>query len=583
MPVEDEVSDIKEIPQVILDAYGECLLHNNIKRNRSDMCLAEMQEKFTLFIATTMGDLADDYFHAGRDSLIATNQLRALRKIFKFSPNVVSTSQRLQRVEEEEYVSGLLLNRPKIARVWQEERGKIYEIAKKFTPSDQVARIKTSAQIALNQDNSLEIPSDVWLPMIYDEADDKQIQKELFEAPIVNPTRIEEITNKDTDDPIDIEAFFIDAIETLHYLRHHANNDAKTLDMVMKAESFLAPVMENIGFERLAMALNSEAKKIRIRNGGYGEFIHLAEREITAVGDAEKVASELNEILGELIGKSDLELPNLDDSTGEEILFGRGHASFVLNGDEIQLRLRYRRKTIGSLAWKKLSAAIERSHKVSTGRMAQTEAETDALKPEMDLVAVTAIAHHEMDLERAVEQVTQNEIVAQSFGLLQLNPSPSRKSAFHVRGTKDFRQKFSSVIKRLGVDNIDIHPETSPKRMHIVKSTFFNKLAQDGSCTPTEIQMVTQKYRRLMRVGEISHLGYKAGADESETSNWSESLKTNRSRGHRMHIPELLPKNKTLAERFLAEIFGADKKLLCGATGGVAVELAQVIADFNLR
>ncbi|MCL2174171.1 hypothetical protein FWH58_02670 [Candidatus Saccharibacteria bacterium] len=561
--------------------------HNAIKRNNLKAYLAEIHEKFSLmrefndppnegladntgelnplvFVAAAMANLADDYHSAGGGSP-ATNQLNALHAAFELAAklNLMRRDSKEQIYDDLVYVSGLLfLDRPRITTAWQEERAKLYDPSKPIKTSlpevaDQIAQIILGTQNALAQKSNVAIAPEVWLPIIHEEVDEQTIPKEVFEAYIVAPTRIMEITDKDAENPIDIEAFFIDAVETLYELRYHASNDPKTFDLVMKAESFLVPAMSDLDFGRLADALKSEANKVRLRYAGYTEAVEQAENTLRDLGDNLDIIYNLQEILENLFGsRVRLDLPDLSSSSDEGVLSSNGIVKFARNGINVSSQLKYRLKTVGSLAWNHVLTSIERAYKVITGEMSEEEAAAAALKPEMDLVGVKIIADNEVHLERVVAQVAENILLAQEYELLHLNPPPGRDVPFHVRGIEDFCENFKEILNECGAKGkIDSRIEAEREQMHIIKVTFFNQL--DNGNSPTELQIVTEEYDDLMELGELDHVSYKAKVtiDANTRVVWSRSRKINRSRRGLMSSSQLLSKNRKAAEKELAEIF----------------------------
>jgi hypothetical protein len=125
----------------------------------------------------------------------------------------------------------------------------------------------------------------------------------------------------------------------------------------------------------------------------------------------------------------------------------------------------------------------------------------------------------------------------------QLVPSPSRKHAIHIRGTKEFLENFRTYLS--GIDltdeqldrDIEWKEELTHDDLHVAKITFY--YTDGDTLLPMEIQCVTEKYRAAMRTGKIAHWLHKAGKKGSpEAKNSDKYIKELSDRKLQMQEPD---------------------------------------------
>ena len=87
----------------------------------------------------------------------------------------------------------------------------------------------------------------------------EQLEHPTRETWLSDPTITDADTLHNAVETINIESILISGAETLTKLRNQANNDWDTLDLVRYSEQIIAPIAEVIGFDTLAMSLNSPA------------------------------------------------------------------------------------------------------------------------------------------------------------------------------------------------------------------------------------------------------------------------------------------------------------------------------------
>ena len=343
-----------------------------------------------------------------------------------------------------------------------------------------------------------------------------------------DPTITDADTLHNAVETINIESILISGAETLAKLQNQADNSWDTLDLVRYSEQIIAPIAEVIGFDTLAMSLNSLTKSIRLTNGGRGYLLHRANAMIDRFRSydrshslAHNVSSAFTNIVSEIFHSQPEALqPNLPVNYGDDnqSVYGDTKAiAMPTDEGEVSASWRFRLKTPGSLAWK----------------MYQNEkkGKKSSITP-MDILGITAVVDSEDDQIRLFHTLA-NGLYASNE--LREHHAPSKISPIHVRGRYEYAK---SMTNGLTDTNVDIRYVNSTDQLHYGKVTgFYGKL-------PFEIQCVTRFYRDSMQIGPLAHIIYKVQRvgkmSHDEVTRWTTLLADIRSRRARLGKPGLV-------------------------------------------
>lgn len=347
---------------------------------------------------------------------------------------------------------------------------------------------------------------------------------------LADPVTTDADTMYETVEMINLESILISGAETLVQLTQQPANDRRTLDLVRYSEQIIAPIAEVIGFDTLAMSLNSTTKSIRLTNGGRGYLLHRANAIIDrfrgynrAHGLAHNVCSVFRTVLdevfdGEVGSKANINMP-VDYGDDNQSVYGDTPVQVIETSDgPVKVSWRFRLKTPGSLAWK----------------MYQEEKRGDdaSLTP-MDILGITAVVENDDDQIKLFQDLANGLYSSDS-----LNPhnAPSKSSAVHVKGMSDYIKRMTRGIVNGG--QADVSEVKSPDALHYGKVTgFYDKL-------PFEIQCVTRHFRDSMQIGPLAHIIYKmqrvGKMETDEVTRWTSLLADIRSRRARLGTPGLV-------------------------------------------
>lgn len=356
----------------------------------------------------------------------------------------------------------------------------------------------------------------------------EQLEHPTRETWLSDPTITDADTLHNAVETINIESILISGAETLTKLRNQANNDWDTLDLVRYSEQIIAPIAEVIGFDTLAMSLNSLTKSIRLTNGGRGYLLHRANAMIDRFRSydrshslAHNVSSAFTNIISDIFHNQPNELnPNLPVNYGDDnrSVYGDTRAIDMPTDDgNVAASWRFRLKTPGSLAWK----------------MYQNEkkGKRSDITP-MDILGITAVVDSEEDQIKLFHTLVNG---LYSSDELQEHRAPSKISPVHVRGRYDYAK---SMTEGLADSEVDVRYVNSTDQLHYGKVTgFYGKL-------PFEIQCVTRFYRDSMQIGPLAHIIYKVQRvgkmSHDEVTRWTTLLADIRSRRARLGRPGLV-------------------------------------------
>ena len=285
---------------------------------------------------------------------------------------------------------------------------------------------------------------------------------------------------------VNIESFIIKANELYDNMRSPSSlRESALLQDILEAESFYAPICEELGFDGLAAMLRGEANQARLRKQQKYEAITLATEktdELKQIGPKRA----FNAIFGDTYNNfASLSVGPEGDGVPPVYI-----GEFIAEDENGKLSVgNWRIKTVGSLA-KKLN-------------------ESDDMP--MDMFGV-------MVIEENVKNVADAfiDFVSKRQGAIQLQPSPSRNYAISVQGSEAYKSYIAQRLADAGITDVEIK-DLSPEEIkaqavdpyEVTKVTFMAHDEKSGIDIPTEMQFVTKEERRRARTGEVMHIIYK--------------------------------------------------------------------------
>ena len=359
--------------------------------------------------------------------------------------------------ERTTYVLGVLADRPVIATFWEQD------ITEQYADNSELVDQLLSKTAGA-------VPKELW------EAD----------ARLVPLDRMLDLV-----DSINLESLLIQSVETLIKLGDDkATNCSETLQLVYKAESFLGPLCEIIGFDGLAMALRSRANILRAAYTGNQWAVERATGIIEQQGSVEDVDQNVQSLFSTIFGDS-AHAQVIGHTSKHGIIIGEGTCTSK------DLRVVWRQKTIGSLVEKILR-------------------QNDPDFIPLDILGATIIAHDEQEagerLGRIIERLHKDDNV-------KLVSAEGRTDAAYVKGTPEYIEKMRIA---LGFDSVESMrrfvevKEAGRGEYQICKVTLV--YSQDGKPDiRAEIQITTESDRIEARIGSAAHLIYKTGGDTLES------------------------------------------------------------------
>ncbi len=323
------------------------------------------------------------------------------------------------------------------------------------------------------------------------------------------------------DKKINIESILIKGAELVVDLMEYIDGDKpnmseeKATELMRMSESFVAPLLEIMGYDGFAMNLNSITKRFRLSKlGSIGtKSIEIAESILCNYDD--QVFSKSN---------SDLLDICFDKNTTNELVFNREAKIAMDHGicenDDYEKTSYFviRRKTRGSLAWKIYNEIINHI---------DNNPEFDINNPDdleqiipMDIIAMQDI-FDKCDTSDSSSVDGQIQGLARSFSsVLQriassdktaLRPSPGRTDAVHIRGTSEFIETVSGRLSMDGYNGGHDPKEELPGGMEVAKLTFDYNVSDGKPPVKYEIQFITEQQAKEMRTGAIAHIFFKLG------------------------------------------------------------------------
>lgn len=365
--------------------------------------------------------------------------------------------------EDQLVVFGLLTDQPIIEGFWNEQVDALY------LPDSEVHHALTTTE-------PTEITEDLWGQM-----------------PL--GARAEDIMRLRTERGVNIESLLIKAAQTLEWLySDDATNDSVTFQKVNQARSLYVPFCEIIGFDGLAMALNSRCLELQLLFTGRGHYVELAQSFIDNMGSPDAVAARTDRVLSAAFGISDHE---------EVLTHGATHGIVIGEGlctDE-SLRVVWRRKSLGSLA---LKLAELDDTEIAEGNFP------------MDIMGATVIVPDTAKVGSTFREMLER---LKHDPRVTLVPSPKREFAVHVRGAQYY---LNTIRQQLGFESIEEMKqyvdvvESDPGGYQVTKLTFAYQEYGEPFPTLFEIQFNTESDRIQARVGTPSHALHKLSGGDTK-------------------------------------------------------------------
>lgn len=292
-----------------------------------------------------------------------------------------------------------------------------------------------------------------------------------------------------------VEAVLIKSCEMIDNLQDPGQRSGSSLLRdIVEVESYLAPLVEIMGFEGLAAAMRSEAIITRFKATGKEQVIGAAREQIDRIREA-GVEGLVSKVL--TVGRPEASRDQVITRRVVKEIPGKRPVvmgEFAVETDDGALLAgNYRLKTVGSLA-----------KKIDRGNLHQP----------MDMVGMMVIANDHQELIDQHVAFASRMIDSDD---IQLEAAGSHNRALYVQGSPEFTRQLEQRMRAAGLlEQVEIKTDDPAKReqrgygiYEVAKMTFY---MQHGDISvPTELQFVTKQERDRARLGEVSHIGYKAG------------------------------------------------------------------------
>lgn len=282
---------------------------------------------------------------------------------------------------------------------------------------------------------------------------------------------------------VNIESHLIAATNSLRwFLSYNPMGYADALQRARRAESLHAPICEIIGFDGIAMALQSNLATMQLRQLGQEQYSEQARQHLLHLADPHITDQRVHDMLTAAQGSSQHQQV-LQHGEKHGIMIGEG----TTGPDD--LRVVWRKKTLGSTA--------RRFARLPAGMFPP------------DIIGATVITNDAHQSGTVLMTALRN-IEADSRMKLQL--SPSRDKPLHVRGAPEY---IADVAAGMGYESIEALEQdadvrrTSASDYQVAKVTF--SFQQWGEPQPLDVELQTNRVtdRYEARVGSAAHALYK--------------------------------------------------------------------------
>ena len=373
------------------------------------------------------------------DPLTSRNAYRALKVYFEES---------VAGEQDDEYTLGMLSDRQEIAVFWQESIATIKADHLEIAPALHAETKNT------------EIPQEYWM----------------HAAQLIHPEKMLDLLER-----VNLESLLIQSAELLQWLSsERAVNNGETFGYIYAAESIFAPICEIVGFDGLAMALQSKCAELRFEFIGESMYVTRAASIIDGIGSHDDIERSVQTVFEMTLGDT-IHEQVLKHSSPHNIIIGEGIT-------EEDTRVVWRVKSVGSTAKKLARNSIDTTP--------------------MDILGATLIVKDEDMLAESL-----GKIIARIDADVRatMKPSFSRDYAIHVRGDIPYIQ---TVMRALGYTTIDemasdVDVSIGPSDGYRVAKVTFLYSELGKNILPVELQINTERDRIQARIGSAAHLLFK--------------------------------------------------------------------------
>lgn len=365
-------------------------------------------------------------------------------------------------LESLRYIYGIATDEPVINDFWQGLIPELYEKDEK------------RLELLLDKDGTAEVPKELWT-------------NQRLGMSALGILELREVYGAN------IESLLVGgASSAQHLFSPNVANDAKTLQEVVKARSLWAPYGEFIGYDGLAMLLQSRSHELQFLFQGNQEALKQAYDIIYSMGDPATVEFRVQQMLQAMFGDH-IQERVLGDMMSHGIVIGE-----ALTNDS-NTRIVWRRKSLGSLA-RKIAQILSTLPAIDIKDMPLP----------MDIVGSTAIKEDATEIGIELREVLER---ARANKSVRLTPPPSRikeNKALHVQGAEQYIDDIRRAMGYADWDAMDkdfnIVPDTP---YQVAKITY--KYQQWGDPLPlhSELQFNTRADRLEARIGSCAHASLK--------------------------------------------------------------------------
>ena len=347
---------------------------------------------------------------------------------------------------------------------------------------------------------------------------------------------------------VNVEAAVVKCAEMLDNLQHPAPNPRALLQDIIDAESFYAPLCEGMGLQGLCMAIRSETAKLRLQHRGRDDMLTEAEGILSTLGERDQVLADVSGLFEHLLGsKVQVAIP-VDNQSGHGIMLGHSTLNaHRINGDVLDSRIRWRVKSLGSLALK-----LDRFRNAAILRPDEPP------KKPADVLGVTIIVDDmkalTMTYKGLVQCIKQNNVVEE--GTLAGQPK-----TFSIQGSRSYVRSVSRSLADSGAEKHEFERVRKNNGHQVVKAMFMylpHVVTPDRPevAIPVELQIQTEADWKEGQEGTAAHLFYKAEVDASAHDHTA--IRSIRDRMSHMNASRLNPYSHRRGEQFRQTVHETD-------------------------
>lgn len=439
-----------------------------------DFCGQDFDDDHPIYDAIAMSEIGNNVF----DDMLSGTAKRALKTYY------INNKQRSGNYKRGKDVFTLLDDRLRLQEYWQDQVGILYNMSQYKNEAIE----NSDPQYYEKRDNLFcNIINHLYSKKLEPIAD-----PEVWVCP---PEYVKPEALLDSVKRINLETVLIQSTQTLAWIRNRLdlqnNNIEKTNDtpemlrQITMAQSLLAPICELLGYDGLAMSLESSAWQVRLRNSGNQQYIEKARKILNSLEDVEEIEQLIAKTTDYLVDESNHDKSFHYHKDRHGILFGEGicYPNFL---DNREVDIRWRRKSTGSLA-----------KKIFEGGKGRTLS---------DVIGLTYIMENDEDMLKVFKKIINQSTSSADENQPKLN-SGAGKPIKIGSSSESFIEGFWSIISELGAQDIS-HIQKSDNDFRDVKIRIL-----DSNKVPYEIQLATKESRKENRIGTAAHIFYKQRKD----------------------------------------------------------------------